>query len=156
MEMMSGEAIFEQVVSGGIHADTQVESSSVSLTVAGILRAGGPGQLDFGGGELQLAEREPLEPEKRDPDDDYGWWELGPGTYLMECNENLDLQPGQWALLSPHDHLLWNGLHHPTLTLGEDDSSVRLTYPLQVHDAGTAIKENARVSVLRVFQSEVG
>lgn len=154
MSFVEGDRIFEAFLEGTLHRETQVEAQSVSLTAGSLYRATAPGSLDFGGGEFELGEREPLEPVKRDPDHDYGWWNLEGDTYLLELNETLQLEPGQQALLQPHEHLLWNGAHHPTLMLSPDETNVRLTLPLTVPRAGIALKENARVSALRLRESE--
>lgn len=150
---LSGETIVDDHLSGVIHEETQVEPNRVSLTAAGVYRIETPGQLDFGGGELQVSDREPIPPEKRDSDDDYGWWELAAGTYLLQLNETVQLSAGLVGHLSPHDHLTWGGASHSTLELDEDDSDVRLVVPLSVPDTGLAIKENARVSNLRIFST---
>jgi hypothetical protein len=80
--------------------------------------------------------------EKRDPDDDYEWWHLEPGQYLIEYNESL--RDGDLCFrLQTRDELLARGAFHPTLDV-TDLSRV----PLSVSDGGLLLKENARVSTL--------
>ena len=125
-----------------VHRETQVHDGGVDLTLAGVNTFAGPGQVDFGGGELAHATTHELEPVKRDPSDDYAWWHLGAGTYLLEFNESL---LGEEPVhLQPRTELVERGVTHPTL-LVSDLHAVPLTVPA----AGIHLKENARVSTLR-------
>jgi hypothetical protein len=126
-----------------VHEQTQTEGTGLALTVAGVSRVVGPGRVDFGGGELEAADLEPVETELRDLDDDYGWWNLEEGGYLLEYNETLS-PPDEGALvLQPRDELRARGASHPTLYVESLDS-----VPLSVGGAGIRLKENARVSTL--------
>lgn len=125
-----------------VHADTQRHEDGFDLTVAHIHELREPGRIDFGGGELEPARTERVATAKRDPDDDYGWWTLEPGTYLVEYNEFLTAEH-QRLFLQPRDALLAQGAHHPSLLVTELPKM-----PLHVGDAGVRIKENARVSTL--------
>ena len=129
------------VVSGLVHEPTQTEGPGLDLTVAAVHEPTGPGQVDFGGGELESANAVELDPEKHDPDDDYGWWDLGPGVHLLEYNERLDATTP--ASLEPRVELVERGAFHPTLRVTELPR-----VPLVVPDAGLRVKENARVSTL--------
>ncbi len=75
-----------------IHKDTQTGGDKVYLTVKQIYFLDEKGSLDFGGSELNLAERKPLLPKKRLPEDKYGWWNLNQGIYLVEFNEQIELR----------------------------------------------------------------
>ena len=92
-----------------VHLDTQGFSLGVDLTVAEVHRLTGGGKLDFGGSEFEAAETEKVTPEKADPEDDYGWWHLEAGTYLVRYNEHLKLAEGELGLVSPHTRLLQAG-----------------------------------------------
>lgn len=151
MSFLDGERIVEEYLAEVLHPDTQVEEASVSLTAASVARPTSRGELDFGGSEFQLGDREEVAPVTRELDDDYGWWSLEAGHYLLELNETIQLEDDERALLQPHDHLLWNGVSHPTLMLSADETNMRLTLPLTVPDPGVEIKENARVSSVRVY-----
>lgn len=150
MNWIRGEEVFRQYLSGTLHEETQVEEFSVSLTASSIYEPQGPGELDFGGGEFQLGDRTEVQPVKRNEDDDYGWWDLAEGGWILELNENITYSEEFSAVLQPHDHLTWNGAAHPTFWLTADDSDVRLLLPLRVPGSGLNIKENARVTSLKV------
>lgn len=133
-----------RVLDGLIHTETQVHAGGVDLTVGQIHALRAPGELDFGGSELQAADTEVLSTKKRDPDDDHGWWELGHGHYVIEFNEDLTLEH-RTLQLEPRDALLDAGAFHPTITVVEGLPRV----PLVVPGPGLKVKENARVSTLR-------
>ena len=131
-----------EFVDGLIHEPSQTGDGSVDLTVDSIARITDPGQADFGGDEYAEPGTESVVPEKRDPDDDYGWWELDAGVYLLDYNESLSSANVSFVL-QPHDRILALGASHPTVHV-TDLGSV----PLSVPDGGVALKENARVSRL--------
>ena len=126
---------------GIVHADAQVSDRGVDLTAAEIREVDEPGRVDFGGGELSDAESSPVETEKRNPDDDYGWWNLDEGQYLLSHNETLTGEG--LAVLQPRTELRERGASHPT-AFTESLGPV----PLSVPTGGVRLKENARVSTL--------
>jgi hypothetical protein len=124
-----------------VHRETQVHDGGVDLTLAAVHTIAGPGQVDFGGGELADAETAEIEPRKRAAGDDYGWWQLGGGTYLVEYNERLAGEGAVW--LQPRVGLTERGVSHPTLR-----TTTLPAMPITVPPAGVHLKENARVSTL--------
>lgn len=127
-------------VEGLVHEPTQVrDDGGIDLTVTEIYDVRTPGRVDFGGGELDSADLEPHPRVWRNRDDDYEWWHLGAGTYLVEYNESL----AETAFLQPRLELVERGATHPTLRLDQLP-----TLPLTVGGAGLRLKENARISTL--------
>ena len=133
---------YTEFLEGIVHEPTQTEGRGVDLTVANIYQVTDPGRVDFGGGELEPAETEPYPSEKRNPDDDYEWWHLEAGGYLLEYNESLTTDDLAFTLQT-RDEVLARGGSHPTLQVTELSR-----VPLSVGGAGLRIKENARVSTL--------
>ncbi|ESS06977.1 MAG: hypothetical protein A07HB70_00758 [uncultured archaeon A07HB70] len=128
-------------VEGIVHEPTQVrDDGGVDLTVAEVYEVVSPGRVDFGGGELAPAELAPHDRVWRDEADDYAWWHLDAGTYLVEYNESLSGE----AVLQPRAAVVERGGSHPTLRV---DELPRV--PLTVGGAGLRLKENARVSALQ-------
>lgn len=140
-----------------IDFDTQAPAGTgLDLTAASVFAFTAPGRLDFGGSEAQPAGRRRLDPQQQAPEDDYGWWELDPGTYAVRYNESVELGRGQIALVAPHERLLATGAHHPVFWLrAPRDVSEPLEAVVSVGQAGVHIKENARLSTLLLFD-EVG
>lgn len=126
-------------VSGIVHEETQTEGRGLALTLDSVYEVDAPGQVDFGGGELAEADLAEIEPEKRDDADDYGWWDLDAGTYVVEYNETLDAENP--VVVQPRDAIRARGAFHPTVRATDLDR-VPLT------TAGIQFKENARVSTL--------
>jgi hypothetical protein len=134
-----------QFVEGIVHEPTQTESGGLDLTVADVHEVTDPGRVDFGGGELEPAGTEPHPSGKREPDDEYEWWHLAAGQYLLEYNESVAASaPADLRLVvQTRDEVRARGGAHPTLRLGELDR-----VPLSVGGAGLRLKENARVSTI--------
>lgn len=133
--------MYEQYVEGVVHEETQSRDDGFDLTVAGVHEIVEPGRVDFGGGELEPAGTVPHNSEKRDTDDDYEWWSLTEGQYLLEYNESLT--GGATMTVQPRAALLERGVSHPTLHVEELPRM-----PISVAGAGIRIKENARVSTV--------
>jgi len=131
-------------VDGIVHEPTQTEGSGVDLTVAEIYEITAPGRVDFGGGELEPADIDPHPAAKREADDDYTWWTLDAGQYLIAYNETLSLPADVTLVVQTREELLARGAFHPTLHTRE-----LAHVPLSVGGAGLKLKENARVSTVR-------
>jgi deoxycytidine triphosphate deaminase len=124
-----------------VHEPTQLTDNGVDLTVSNVYEVTEPGRIDFGGGELEPAGVLAHETAKRNPDDDYEWWSLSAGQYLLTHNESLT---GEKRLtVQPRTELLERGATHPTVTVSELPK-----LPLSVGGAGLKLKENARVSTV--------
>ncbi|ELY53009.1 hypothetical protein C492_18149 [Natronococcus jeotgali DSM 18795] len=140
---MSDDHPLANAVDNLVYQPVQVHDRGIDLTVSAIYTVAAPGSLDFGGDELADADLEPVETTRRDPDDEYGWWNLEGGRYVVQHNEFLtDLE--EPLLLQPNNELLARGGAHPTVQV---DSHLPLL-PLSVPDGGLEIKENARISTL--------
>ncbi len=140
---MSDATDLAAVVDNMVYEPTQVHDQGVDLTVSAVYAVSGPGRLDFGGDELEDADLEPLPTEARHPDDDYEWWDLEGGQYVIQYNEFLAESPGR-VVLQPRNELLARGGSHPTLYV---HSHLPLL-PVSVPEGGLSIKENARLSTL--------
>lgn len=128
-------------VQGIVHEETQRESPGFDLTLSAVAEVTSPGSVDFGGGELAPGEMTRRQPEKRHAEDDYGWWTLESGQYLIEHNESLDAP--EPLVLQTRDEILTRGAFHPTLLV-----DALHPMPLTVGAAGIHLKENARISTL--------
>lgn len=139
------------LLGGLVHLETQRATSGLDLTVDRIDRFTAPGRLDFGGSEFEAAGCEPVEPRLTDPEDDYGWWELEPGSYRVRYNETLATGPGRIGLVHPLPRLLRAGASHAAFVA--DGSSDPLEALLTVGEAGCGLKENCRISRLLVMET---
>lgn len=137
---------YTRILDGIVHEPTQTTNQGFDLTVNEIYTLTGPGRLDFGGDELESATITPHQTTKRNPDDDYAWWELSPGTYLVEFNETVTIDDVTLTV-QPCADALERGAFHPTLHVS---SLPRI--PLSVGDGGIKIKANARLSTIPTIQ----
>jgi len=133
-------------IDGIVHEPTQRGDAGIDLTVAEVYDIEEPGRVDFGGGELEAAERSPHERTWRNADDEYGWWHLDDGGYLIEYNESL--RGEEPVAVQTREEVLQRGAFHPTVRVASLDSM-----PLQVGTGGLKLKENARVSTVRGSRS---
>jgi hypothetical protein len=132
---------YGEYVTDIVHEPSQSHDGGFDLTVAGIFEVVEPGRIDFGGGELEPAGTHPHKRTMRDPDDDYAWWHLSAGQYLLAFNESLTGEAR--VTLQPRTALLKRGASHPTVQV---ETLPRI--PLSVGGAGLKLKENARVSTI--------
>ncbi|GAB4367923.1 MAG: deoxycytidine triphosphate deaminase [Calditrichia bacterium] len=140
----------ENTISGLISAKKQIFDSYLDLTIGKLYRLKNSGQLDFGGSEFQPAQVEPCFPVKRNAEDNFGWWTLHEGYYLIEFNESFQLSSNQIAVLQPHPHLLANGCSHPNLLFRTLNSDFRC--PIWIPKIGIQIKENSRISRVWILE----
>ncbi len=140
---MSAEHPLADSVDNLVYEPVQVHDHRIDLTVSAIYEVAAPGRIDFGGDELADADLDPVPTEQETPHDEYGWWHLEGGQYVIQHNEFLtDL--AEPALLQPRNELLARGGSHPSVQVRDHLPLV----PLSVADGGLRLKENARVSTL--------
>ena len=132
-----------------VYFDTQETASGLDLTAAEIHRLTSSGALDFGGSEYEPAGTEAISPTKDQPDDDYGWWELREGTYLVRYNEGVNPGAGEVALIYPHERLLKAGAHHGAFRVDEPRRPLQTLLIVGSH--GLRLKENCRISSMVVL-----
>ena len=149
MQYLAGKAVAERI-QGLISEKHQRHHYETDLTVRAIYRVTGPGSVDFGGSEETEAPRDELSPVKRSDQDQYGWWDLGPGSYVVRFNETPHLEENQIAFLQPHERLMRAGALHGSYNFRETREFLETT--IMVGSGGIRIKENARVSKLLVLR----
>src|SRR3990172_11820236 len=148
MQLVSGrEAV--QRVRNLIKAEQQTHAYAVELTAKQLYSLNPTGAVDFGGSEYVAAEPHPVPTHQKHSQDRYQWWTLGHGAYQVEFNEVIELAEDEMALLEPHERLLRAGAEHPALFLRGKINP--LTILLSVSGARLEIKQNARISTLRIF-----
>ena len=134
---------------GIIQEKFQVHRFAVDLTVKSISAADPTGRVDFGGGEYVAASRTPIEPVRERTEDSYKWWDLPRGCYFVEYNETLKLAEDEIAILEPSERLMRAGGAHPSAFLRGTVAPIETL--LQIDVARIQIKQNARISHLRVI-----
>jgi hypothetical protein len=130
------------VVDGIVYEPTQTESPGLDLTLAEVYEVAAPGRVDFGGGELESADLHAVETTLRNSNDDYEWYHLEGGQYLLAFNESLTTTD-QSYWLQTRDAVRDAGAFHPSLRVTDLNP-----VPFSVSGDGIRLKENARVSTL--------
>lgn len=134
-----------------VHLETQLTPQGFDLTVDEIHEYQGAGKLDFSNDEREIPDSEPIRPEKEDPEDDYGWWNLEQGTYKVVMNEKVDIPNNLAGYAFPRSSLLRMGV---TIENAVWDSGFTGTGSFKIsvdNPEGVKIKENARVNQI-VFE----
>ncbi len=151
MLLLEAEEVADRVTNL-VHFDTQRAETGLDLTVEAVYRVGGPGHLDFGGGEFEPVPRERLESSLKNPDDTYGWWSLEAGRYILEYNEGFEPRSGEFGVVRPLPRLHQAGASHGSFAV--ESESTLLEALVEVGPAGIEFKENFRASRLQVFARE--
>ena len=138
----------QQIVTGIIHEGKQIPDSGdvVIVTAKRIGTISHNGTLDFGGSEYTEGPVEWIEPKKKDEGDDYGWWMLDEGDYVVEYNESVQPTSDTRCYLQVWDAAARNGLSQPFQVITDRRAPLHAT--VRVGKAGIGIKENARISVV--------
>jgi hypothetical protein len=139
MELLTGKQAAARVA-GILNAKYQVHAYWVDLTIRGISGVQPTGKLDFGGGEYVAAGHTTIAPQRLRPEDNYQWWELERGCYIIEFNEALEPDPRTIRTGATHVSVFLRG-HVAQMDTLFDVQALRLS-----------VKQNARVSRLRVFR----
>ncbi len=149
MQLLTGKVAAARIA-GILHPKYQVHGYSINLTARKIFSVDPTGQIDFGGSEYIAAGRMEIAPQHLRPEDRYQWWELGRGSYFVECNEILDLAEDEIALIESDERLLRAGAWHVPFYVRGRVAPVQLL--LEVGAARVRVKENARLARLRLFR----
>lgn len=139
MNISKSETVLERL-EGIIHVPVQKQDKQIDLTLNEIYKISNRGKLDFGGSEFQPSDTEKINPEKKDQDDDYGWWSLDKGIYLIKYNEKITSPP---VYIQPHKRLIRTGSYTTNRMINEKGKVIDL---IIVGEKGVDIKENARIA----------
>jgi hypothetical protein len=149
MELLTGKQAASRI-QGILSAKYQVHGYWVDLTIRGVSGVDPVGRLDFGGGEYMPAGQLTIAPKRLRPEDNYQWWELERGCYIIEFNETLELADNEIALLEPDPRTLRTGATHVPVFLRGRVAPMDTLFDVQAQHL--TMKQNARVSRLRVFR----
>ncbi|MFB6068840.1 MAG: dCTP deaminase [Halobacterium sp.] len=131
------------VVDGLVHEPTQTGPHGLDLTVANVYEVATPARVDFGGDELEPPRRSAVPTAPRTLRNDYEWYTLDAGQYLVEFNERLTPRGDEGYWLQTRDVVRASGGFHPSLRVRELGP-----VPFSVGGEGLRLKENARISTL--------
>ncbi len=148
MELLTGKEVLARI-QGVLNPKYQVHGTAVDLTVKTIYAVDPVGMVDFGGSEYKPAGRVTIASQRYNREDKYEWWDLSRGCYLVEFNESLQLGDDEVGMLEPEERLLRAGASHPSHFVRGRVAPIETL--LEVNTLRIQIKQNARISRIRVF-----
>ncbi len=140
---MQPDRLFDEFLEGAIDRSSQVAECGVHLTVRDVHRLHSHGDLDFGGSEYRPAATRTVSVIEHKPGDQYGWWRLDQGVYIVKFNERVRAGAPS-MLIAPNARLLATGCSIAPTVAGAGELQSVLTVPC----CGARLKENARVAIL--------
>ena len=144
----------QNLITGYINIEKQLTPNGFDLTVGKIFEFDAGGALDFSNNERVLPQGKEIIPQKRNPEDTYGWWKLARGAYKVMTNETVAVPNNMLALGLSRTSLLRMGAFTQN---GVWDAGFkgRSEFILVVENPfGITIKENARIVQLVLFAVE--
>ena len=142
----------EKLIEGSINLDTQLTPNGFDLTVSEIFEFVDSGALDFSNKERLVPEGKKIPPQKINPQDKFGWWQLKRGVYKVKTNEQVNLPNNLAALAFSRTSLLRMGAftQHGVWDAGFKGKG---EFILAVENpAGIKIKQNSRIAQLVFFK----
>jgi deoxycytidine triphosphate deaminase len=141
----------KKLIEGFIDLKTQLTPNGFDVTAESVLAFATRGRLDFSNKERDIPEGFTVVPQKINPEDAFGWWDLKRGVYRIKTNEVVTLPRNLIALAFTRSSLLRMGAYtqHGVWDAGFSGKS---EFILAVDNlAGLRLKQNARVAQL-IFQ----
>lgn len=144
----------KQLIQGYLDLALQLTPNGFDLTAGQLYKFNNAGALDFSNQERRLAQAFELTPQKKQAQDDFGWWHLKPGAYKVKTNETVNLANNLVALAFSRTSLLrmggftQNGVWDAGFC-GKGEFLLVVTNSL-----GLSLKQNARLVQLVFFRVE--
>ncbi len=147
------------LLTGYLNLDIQLTPNGFDFTAGSIFEFINAGALDFSNKERQLPQTKELLPEKRNPQDKFGWWNLKRGAYKIQTNETVNLPENLIAIAFPRSSLLRMGAFTQN---GVWDAGFKgkSEFILVVENPqGLRLKQNARITqvvFVRINKTDLG
>ena len=125
--------------------DIQLTPNGFDLTVDGIYEFIDSGALDFSNKERVVPEVRELMPEKKNPEDKFGWWNLKRGAYKIKTNERVTLPNDLVMIALPRSSLLRMGAFTQTAVWDAGFKGKSEFILVIENPEGLRIKQNARI-----------
>lgn len=144
----------QKLIEGFVNLEKQLTPNGFDITVESVSSFSSAGALDFSNKQRVLPRVSQLMPQKKNKEDEYGWWYLDRGAYKIRTNERLNLPNNIVALAFPRTSLLrmgafaQNGVWDAGFC-GKGEFILSVENPF-----GIELKQNARIVQLVFFQVE--
>ncbi|MCF7869572.1 MAG: deoxyuridine 5'-triphosphate nucleotidohydrolase [Candidatus Omnitrophica bacterium] len=142
----------KKLIESYMNLEKQLTPNGIDLSVAKISRFLEAGSLDFSNKERVIPKTEEIIPNKKNPEDKYGWWNLSSGSYKIKINEVVNLPNNLTALAFSRTSILRMGClsSHGVWDAGFSGKGEFILSVLNPN--GVKIKENARICQLVFFK----
>lgn len=139
------------LIDNHINLDTQLTPNGFDLTVCSVFEFDTQGALDFSNKERKVPAGKQIDPQKQNPQDKHGWWELKKGAYKIRTNEVVNLPNDLIALAFSRTSLLRIGAftQHGVWDAGFKGKGEFIL--IVENPKGIRLKQNARIAQL-IFQ----
>jgi len=139
--------------------DTQLAPNGFDLTVGSVFEFTSSGALDFSNKERLIPQTKEIIPQKKNPQDKFGWWNLKRGAYKIRTNESIHLSTDLVGIAFPRSSLLRVGAFTQTgvWDAGFKGKSEFILVVENIH--GLRLKQNARIIqivFIRINETNLG
>ncbi|MBN2482711.1 MAG: deoxyuridine 5'-triphosphate nucleotidohydrolase [Candidatus Omnitrophica bacterium] len=133
------------LITGYVDLDVQLTPNGFDLTAGEIFVWTEGGSLDFSNSERIVPQGQEIAPQKKDPQDRFGWWYLQKGVYKVRTNEKVNMPATLTALAFSRTSLLRMGAftQNGVWDAGFKGKSEFILVVENEH--GISLKENARL-----------
>lgn len=137
-----------KLIANYIDLATQLTPNGFDLTVSSICEFKEKGALDFSNKERVVPAQEEIMPQKENPQDKFGWWNLKKGAYKVKTNETVNLPNDLAAICFSRTSLLRMGAftQHGAWDAGFKGKGEFIL--VIENQAGIRLKQNARIAQL--------
>ena len=100
----------KKLITDYLNLDIQLTPNGFDLTAGSVFEFIHPGALDFSNKERVIPQTKEIKPEKKNPQDKFGWWNLTRGAYKIRANEGFSLPEDLAAIAFSRSSLLRIGV----------------------------------------------
>jgi dUTP pyrophosphatase len=141
----------KRLIENCLDLETQLTPNGFDLTAGVVSEFSSGAALDFSNKERVLPQTRELEPSRKNPEDQHGWWKLARGVYKVKTNEIINMPNDLTALAFSRTSLLRMGAFTQN---GVWDAGFcgKSEFVLVVENTfGIELKQNSRVVQLVFF-----
>ena len=149
----------EGLITGYFNLDIQLTPNGFDLTVGSVFEFIDSGALDFSNKERVIPEVKEIPPEKRSPQDKFGWWSLKAGAYKIRTNETVNLSKDLVILAFPRSSLLRMGAFTQNAVWDAGFSGKSEFILVVENPKGLRLKQNARIIqiiFIKINKTDIG
>ena len=136
------------LVTDYINFEIQLTPNGFDLTVDKVYAFDSAGALDFSNKERIVPEGKEILPQKMNPGDKFGWWNLKKGAYKISTNETVNLPNDLIAISFPRTSLLRMGAFTQNGVWDAGFKGKSEFILIVENPNGIKVKQNARITQL--------